>query len=148
MNCAIAGWGTTNDDDESDVLLWAPIRIVNMFLSRDNRIDLPNSQAMIAAGQRREPFSFKVGSKTVTRLKKVYPRAAVGPGDSGGGLVCKYRGNRYLFGVSSFGSNDFEFEQWGTPGIPALFTNVFQYRAWIEREMGRHFPRSENTMFM
>jgi len=157
MDCAIAGWGTTNEGYKSDVLLWAPIRIVDITPSRDGWIEsffddaqwtAQERSRLIAAGQRRESFSFKVGSKTVTRLKKVYPRAAVGPGDSGGGLVCKYRGNRYLFGVSSFGSNDFEFEQWGTPGVPALFTNVFQYRAWIEREMGRHFPRSENTMFM
>jgi len=148
MDCAIAGWGTTMLDEngehkDSDVLLWAPIRMVELSPSRDNFIEERTTEQersqLIAVGW--PPLDQGEPPK--------YPRASGGPGDSGGGLVCKYRGKIYLFGELQGGKNHNDrFQEYGTFGIPTLFTDVFQYKAWIEREMGRDFRRSESTMFV
>jgi len=143
MDCAIAGWGTANNNDESNVLLWAPIRMVELSPNRDNWIEeeanLQERSRLIAVGRRGEPLNWGEPLN--------YPRASGGPGDSGGGLVCKHDGERYLFGVMYGGKDDDEFEEWGLFGIPTLFTDVFQYKAWIEEEMEREL-RSESTMFL
>ena len=102
MDCAIAGWGTTNiengEHEVSDDLLWAPIRIVEISPSRDWWIylttTLEDRSRLIAVGKPWTPL----------KGKKKYPRAAGGPGDSGGGLLCKHDGKRYVFGVMNCGT--------------------------------------------
>ena len=90
----------------------------------------------------------KLVQKQLPAVKKNYPRAGIVGGDCGGGLVCRHRGIKYVFGVAhsikNF-DNEGAFKENGLFGLQSLFTNVFQHRAWIEKEMKRDLSCERET---
>jgi len=128
MECAMAGWGENSMAgwvlERSNVLLWAPLRIVGY------KGDLIETKGVKTKGKRK------------------YFSTWGGDGDSGSGLLCKKGDNKYLFGVLSHFSTG---ESQNGQQKPNIFTSVYHHKDWINKVMKRKESiawRSESTMFV
>jgi len=68
-------------------------------------------------------------------------RAALGRGDSGGGLLCQRKGQTYLYGVATgmveidSSGRKIPIRQHGRRDLPVLYTSVYQNLQWITDQM-------------
>ena len=122
MVCKISGWGMTDDNQESQVLRWGETRIVK--IPRDViRNDVETRKTDLIA----------VGND---------PRAALGLGDSGSGLLCRRGTETHVYGVAwGILQPEHHDEPAGTVEWPAYYTSVHYNLKWIREQMG--IPRQE-----
>ena len=128
MRCKMSGWGQTDGNPadptklrDSAVLRWADTRTV----PHSFRVFAPDESDMFYAGIN-EPDQL---------------RAALGRGDSGGGLLCQRKGQTYLYGVATgmveidSSGRKIPIRQHGRRDLPVLYTSVYQNLQWITDQM-------------
>jgi len=126
LGCKMSGWGMTDAGRESDTLRWANTTVVQHTQTTWNKINNPDTDL------------FPVG---ITNQQRNNQRAAIGPGDSGSGLLCQRGEKTYVFGVAqgsvkTVNDEDYPLEQLGTADLPTLYTSVAQNLQWINKWMG------------
>ena len=125
LGCKMSGWGWRDEGRESETLRWANTTVVRHTQTTWNRINNHDTDL------------FPVG---ITNQQPVNQRAAPGPGDSGGGLLCQRGAKTYVFGVAHGAvkkskNEDYPLEQLGTADLPTLYTSVYQNLDWINKWM-------------
>jgi len=140
MKCRMSGWGIDNSGVRSNVLKWTETQVVEPLPSKDGWVERMNLE---------ETDLFTVGMPPQNTGRN-YKRSTGGRGDSGGGLECVYQGGKFVFGVMHGGKEGHQpASEYGTRGIPSLYTSVFKHKSWIDAEMKRQL-RSDGgpTVFL
>jgi len=132
MDCKIVGWGRNSMRRDPDGLMrWANTQVVSNEPFRKTPWLVKD---LIMVGT---PMGGTSRFRPAGHLK----------GDSGSGLICRYHGNDYVFGVtqSCFTlPEDVSENYYGSEYVPSMYTNVFHHRRWIKQEMWKPAPEGSS----
>ena len=118
-NCTIAGWGKTERNGQSPVILSAPIDIISTLTGctcSKNRVYRKLASRKI---QENTQFCAGIVKGTDTCV-----------GDSGGPLFCEVNQQQVLVGLTSFGSPNCGNYAGNEPGV---YVNIAHFLKWIKR---------------
>ena len=156
LKCKMSGWGRKNDQaEESATLRWANATVVPHTPIIQKRISNHDTD-LFFVGMKPQLPKRKKKKKTDNQQPKDQ-RAAIGQGDSGGGLLCQHKENTYLFGVArgtviKDKMTDYPLYRLGKADLPTLFTSVHTNLDWIRKWRrfydGRNRKRDEPLIQM